>query len=189
MQEGKPAEVGSSGQAGPATPGSSLSDLLPNIYAELRRLAAGYLRCERPDHTLQPTALVHEAFLRLSDRKSPGFPTRDDFFAAAAQAIRRVLVDHARARNCVKRGGSEKRRVHLDATQLMAPNGQLDLLDLDDALCRLAEVDPERAQVVELRFFGGMTEEEAALALRISRRTVQTHWRGARAWLQRELER
>ncbi len=167
--------------------GSSLSDVLPDLYTELRRIAAGYMRQERADHTLQTTALVHEAYLRLSSRDVQSFPSRADFFAAAAQAIRRVLIDHARARNAIKRGGAQPQRLQVAADELAAGDAGIDLLDLDTALNQLADLSPRQARVVELRFFGGMSEEEIAQTLGISRRTTQEDWRGARAWLQRAL--
>jgi len=167
---------------------SSLTEVMPVVYDELRRLAANYMRGERRGHTLQTTALVNEAYLRLAQRGDDAvWPSRADFCAAAAQAVRRVLVDHARARRRLKRGGPNARRVKLDAETLAVEDGPIDPVELDDALSRLAELSARQARVVELRYFGGLTEEETALALDVSRRTVQEDWRGARAWLHREL--
>lgn len=182
QSQGGRVEAGAEGPTG-------LSDVLPALYDELRRLASGYMHRERADHTLQTTALVHEAYLRLAQRDPAAWPSRADFCAAAAQAIRRTLVDHARTKGRAKRGGPDAHRVPLDAAILEAAGPVADILDLEEALTRLEGLSPRQARVVELRFFGGMTEEETALALGVSRRTVQEDWRGARAWLQRELSR
>jgi len=161
---------------------------MPAVYKELRRLAAQYLRREqRRDHTLQTTALVHEAYLRLAGQRRSGWPDRAGFYAAAAQAIRRILIDHARRRARRKRGGPGARRVHLDAAALETASCVIDVLALDEALSRLAALTPRQARVVELRYFGGLTDDEIAAVLGVSRRTVQTDWHGARAWLYREL--
>lgn len=160
--------------------------LSPTVYAELRDLAAAYLRRERPGHTLQATALVHEAYLKMM--KQPGFYSRDrtSVVAMAAAAIRRILVDHARTRGRQKRGG-ERGRVPLVESAAVRNAPALDLLDLDAALDRLAEQSPERARIVEMRFFGGMSAAEIGCALNVSSRTVERDWRYARAWLYREL--
>jgi RNA polymerase sigma factor (TIGR02999 family) len=160
--------------------------LVPVVYSELRRLAASYLRRERPGHTLQPTALVSEAFLRLAGRHSPHVDTRQQFFALAAQAMRRVLVDHARRRRALRRGGGAPPPF----PALSAPDAGPDtgVLELDAALSRLEALDPRQARVVELRFFGGLELEETASALGLSISTVQREWRMARAWLRRELK-
>jgi RNA polymerase sigma-70 factor, ECF subfamily len=167
---------------------SRLPELLPVVYEELRRIAGEHLRRERrPGHTLQTTALVHEAYVRLAGQGRERWPDRAGFCAAAAQAIRRILIDYARCRTRRKRGGTAANRVHVDPAELAAPLPAIDLLVLDDALSRLAELSPRQARVVELRYFGGLTDDETAQVLTVSRRTVQAEWRGARAWLYREL--
>ena len=166
----------------------ALERLLPEIYAELRRLAASYLRSERRDHTLQPTALVHEAYLKLIDQRAVQWQNRAHFFGIAAQAMRRILVDHARARSAEKRG-SGHRLVPLDEAGDVGTMPDLDLLALDEALTRLSAIDPQQGRVVELRFFGGLTMDETAEALRISQATVGREWTLAKAWLYAELGR
>ena len=168
-------------------PPGGLSEVMIAVYDELRRIAANHLRHERVGHTLQTTALVNEAYVRLSKRGDQKWPSKAGFCAAAAQAIRRVLIDHARARKAAKRGGPDAQRVELDGTILAMPKSNVDLLNLDGALQRLAALSERQARIVELRFFGGLSEEETALAMGVSRRTVQNDWRGARAWLRREL--
>ena len=166
---------------------SSLDKLLPVVYQELRRLAQHYLRQERPDHTLQATALVHEAYLKLIGAQSVEWQNRAHFFAVAAQVMRRVLVDMARQRRAQKRGGGLK--VPLDeALGLPGEEGGVDLVGLDEALDRLAEVDPQQSRIIELRYFGGLSVEETAEALGVSPRTVKREWRVARAWLKREVQ-
>jgi RNA polymerase sigma factor (TIGR02999 family) len=162
---------------------AALERLLPLLYAELHDIAARHMRGERPDHTLQPTALVHEAFLRLL---APGsYEDRTHFLRAASAAMRHVLVDHARARNAAKRGGAL--RVTLDEGLAGRDDRVVELLVLDDALARLAAAEPRWAQVVELRFFGGLEVPEVAAALGISPATVKRDWQFARAWLARAL--
>jgi RNA polymerase sigma factor (TIGR02999 family) len=161
--------------------------LAERLYAELRTLARREMANERPDHTLQPTALVHEAYLRLMGVGEERFENRAHFYASAAQAIRRVLVDHARARDRLKRGGAEL-RVEFDGLEAQAPERDARLLELDEALARLAQLDPSKARLVELRFFAGMSLEEAARAMGSSPSTIQREWRTARAWLQSELD-
>jgi RNA polymerase sigma factor (TIGR02999 family) len=166
-------------------PGAA-AELLPLVYAELRRLAAARLAEERPGHTLQPTALVHEAYLRLVGGQT--FDGRGHFFAAAAAAMRRILVDAARRRNATKRGGALNR---LDAAEvpLAAPEPPADdLLALDAALDRFAAAHPEKAELVKLRYFAGLTIDEAAAALGVSAATAKRHWAYARAWLYRALQ-
>ena len=165
--------------------------ILPTVYAELRSLAAYYLRGERPGHTLQATALVHEAFLRLADQDRVNWRGRTHFFAVAAQAMRRVLVDHARARLREKRGG-DLQRVTLGDSLPGCPSDPagLDLetiLDLDRALTKLAALDPRQADLVEQRFFGGCPVAQAATNLGVSVRTAEADWAHAKAWLSREL--
>ena len=162
--------------------------LYPLIYDELRRLAAHYLRRERPGHTLQPTALVHEAYLRLIDQTRTRWQNRAHFFGAAAQMMRRILVDHARQHGAAKRGGGE-RRVTLAEGAAFAPERGVDLLALEDALNKLERVNPQKSRLVELRFFGGLSTEEAAEVLGVSAATVTREWRAAKAWLHRELSK
>ena len=156
------------------------------LYGELRALARREMAAERADHTLQPTALVHEAYLRLVGADGASFENRAHFYGAAARAIRRVLVDHARARGRLKRGSGE-RRLDLSELEIAAPERDADVLALEEALVRLAELDADKARLVELRFFAGMTLEEAAHALGVSPSTVVREWRMARAWLQNAL--
>jgi RNA polymerase sigma factor (TIGR02999 family) len=160
------------------------ADLLPLVYDELRNLAARRISQEAPGHTLNPTALVHEAFLRLGAERP--FATRTDYLRAAAQAMRRILVDHARARNAAKRAGG--RRVDLESGHLVVQQDH-DLSALDDALSRLAGEQPRLAELVQLRYFGGLTLAECAEALGVSARTVDTWWAYARSWLAVELTR
>jgi RNA polymerase sigma factor (TIGR02999 family) len=167
--------------------GQSLDSLLPIVYQELRRLAASYLRRERPGQTLQPTALVHEAYLRLMKDRPDRWQNRAHFCAIAAHSMRQILIERARARGALKRGGARP-RVTLDEALVAGGEQSIDLLALDQALERLAEMDPEQARLVELRFFGGLTVEETADALGMSPATVKRHWTVARAWLARELE-
>ena len=161
--------------------------LIPLVYDELRRLASAYMRRERPGHTLQSTALVHEAYIKLSDQKNVSWQNRAHFFAVAAQLMRRILVDHARARLARKRG-SRPDLIPVDEAFAFTPERSNDLLALDEALNRLGEKDPRTLQVVELRFFGGLTVEQTAEAMGISARTVKREWNFGRAWLRAELE-
>lgn len=166
----------------------TLSDLAPLVYDELRRLARGYIGRERPGHTLQPTALVNEAYLRLAKDRRQAWQSRAHFVAVAALSMRQILVERARARQAQKRGG-ERARVTLDEGLVAAPDRSIDLLAVDDALTKLASIDPQQAKLVELRFFGGLTIDESAEALDISPATVKRHWTMARAWLQREISK
>ena len=166
----------------------ALDRLLPQIYAELQRLASSYLRRERPDHTLQATALVHEAFIKLVDQRAVRWQNRAHFFGIAAQAMRRILVDHARARDAGKRGDGA-RRISLDDALVLTDMPNVDVLALDEVLSRLAVLDPQQSRVVELRFFGGLTIDETAEVLHISPATVGREWTLARAWLYAELQR
>ena len=165
----------------------SLDSLLPVVYQELKRLAAGYIRHEKPGQTLQPTALVHEAYLRLMKDRPDRWQNRAHFCAIAAHSMRQILIERARARNAQKRWG-EKARITLEEELVQGGERSVDLLALDQAIERLAAFDPEQARIVELRFFGGLTVEETADALDISPATVKRHWTVARAWLARELE-
>jgi RNA polymerase sigma-70 factor, ECF subfamily len=165
---------------------AALHQLVPLVESELRRLAGVYMARERPGHTLQPTALVNEAFLRLVDAQGVRWHGRAHFFGIAARLMRRVLVDHARARGFQKRGGGAE-AVPLETTILVSRAPDVALLDLDRALDALAEVDERKARVVEMRFFGGMTLEETAGALSISVDTVKRDWRLAKLWLLKTL--
>jgi len=173
---------------------AALDRLTPLVYERLRRMARGYMRNERPEHTLQATALVNEAFLRLVDARSLDWADRTHFFAVCARVMRRILVDAARSRAAIKRGGQVDRAEHstaIDLDQLADPASEMSaqVCALDEALSMLAEIDPRRAQVIELRFFGGLTVEETAQVVRTSPQTVMREWRLARAWLARELSR
>lgn len=159
--------------------------LFPLVYNQLRRLAAARMRRERPDHTLQPTALVHEAYLKLNEQRKVSWKNRAQFYAVAARVMRRILIDHAREIKASKRGGGQK--IPLEAWMAYSADTSGELLAIDQALTRLAERDPRPSQVVELRFFGGCSEEEIAGILGISVRTVKRDWRIARAWLYTEL--
>lgn len=161
---------------------SAAGELLPLVYAELRRVAEAYLRRERGDHTLQPTALVHEAYLRLVDQKAASFTDKVHFMRVAARAMRRVLVDHARAHRAAKRGGGAA-ELPMDEGLVMIENRAIDMLALDEALDELQRLDAEQARVVELRFFAGLTSAEVAHVLGLSLRTVEREWSFARAWL------
>ena len=165
-----------------------VAHLLPEVYEELRSLAAHYLRRERPDHTLQPTALVHEAFLKLSRQSKLDVNDRTHFLAIAAGAMRQVLVDHARQHVAQKRGGGWQ-RITVDESIAVSTDGIEDLLALDDTLRRLAEVDEPAARIVEMRFFAGLTEVEIGEAMGMSERWVRGQWAFARAWLRREMAR
>jgi RNA polymerase sigma-70 factor (ECF subfamily) len=166
----------------------ALDKLMPLVYSELRRLASNYLRRERAGHTLQPTALVNEAYLKLIDQKTARWQNRAQFFGVAAQLMRRVLVDHARAHQAAKRGGSDQQRLSITSAGGLAKGPDLDLLALHEALEELATLDPQQERIVELRFFGGLSIEETAEVLRIGHATVERDWKMARAWLRRKLE-
>ncbi|GMV25661.1 MAG: hypothetical protein AMXMBFR58_16920 [Phycisphaerae bacterium] len=161
-------------------------ELFPIVYDELRSIAAGFLRGESNAQTMQPTALVHEAYLRLVGPDQAPWENRAHFFGAAATAIRRILIDHARHRGRVRRGGNAKRVPLDDGLAAVAPE-EIDLVGLDAALNKLAAVDAQKSRVVELRFFGGLTVEQTALVLGISTSTVARDWQFARVWLSREL--
>jgi len=164
------------------------SALVPLVYDELRRLARRYMRHERPDHTLQATALVHEAYLKLIEQREITWQNRAHFFGVAAQLMRRILVDHARARLAEKRGGSQQ-KIALDVALAFSPVQSEQFLALDEALDRLSQLDPRQGRIVELKFFGGLSDEEVAEMLAISTRTVKRDWSVARAWLFRELNK
>jgi RNA polymerase sigma factor (TIGR02999 family) len=165
---------------------TALDKLYPLVYDELHRMANRYMNRERKDHTLQTTALINEAYVRLVDQKHVHWGNRAHFFAICAQIMRRILIDHARRHAYAKRGGGA-RKVSLDESAIIAPDPATDLLLLDEALKRLAEMDPRRGQVVELRYFGGLNNEEIAGVLKISENTVTRDWNMARAWLYQEL--
>jgi RNA polymerase sigma-70 factor, ECF subfamily len=167
---------------------SALDELVPLVHQELRRLARSQMRGERDNHTLQTTALVNEAFLRLIDLRRIRWQDRAHFLALSAQLMRRVLVDHARTRNYRKRGGGAA-TVALDDVAVAVPERAADLVALDEALENLARVDPRKSRVVELRFFGGLSVEETAGALNVSPETVMRDWRLAKVWLLREMSR
>lgn len=183
----------------------ALAELMPLVYGELRRLAQSHLRRERPDHTLQRTALVHEAFIRLINQKDVNWQGRSHFLSLASRLMRRILVDHARAKLAAKRGDGavavdlDEAIAALDAEDaqawaggagLIADDGdKVDLVALNDALARLEEMDPQQGKIVELRYFGGLTIEETADVLSISPATVKRDWAVAKAWLRRELDR
>lgn len=166
----------------------ALERLVALVYDELRRQAARYLRRERVNHTLQPTALVHEAYVRLADQRDVQWQNRAHFLGIAAQIMRRVLVDHARARGRDKRGGGQTLVLFDDALEIASAR-DLDLVALDDALLALAELDERQSRIVEMRFFAGLEVEEVAEALGVSETTVKRDWSLARAWLKRELRR
>jgi RNA polymerase sigma-70 factor (ECF subfamily) len=165
----------------------ALENLLPLVYDELHRQAASFLRKERRGHTLQTTALINEAYLRLIDRRDVNWQSRTHFFAVAAKAMRRILVDYAKAKHRQKRGG-DNIKLSLEAATLVAAKEKgVDLIALDDALHKLGQRDEQQARVVELRYFSGLSLEETAEAMHISRATVARDWEAARAWLHREL--
>jgi RNA polymerase sigma factor (TIGR02999 family) len=195
MDDGSPRRSGDRNTAAEA--GAKAEDLMPQVYDELRRLAGNYLRQERPGQTLQATALVHEAFLRLSKEKHQPWKNRTHFLAIAALSMRQILVQRARARDAEKRGGGAE-KIALDESSAFAQGASarqgrevgdtaIDVLALDTALDKLAALDPQQAKIVEMRYFGGMTVEEVAEALDISPATVKRHWTVARAWLHKEL--
>ena len=165
---------------------AALESLAPLVYKELHRLAHHYMSRERPDHTLQTSALVNEAYLRLVDQKRVQCQNRAHFFAISAQLMRQILINHAQSRRCLKRGRGA-RKVSLDRAIIVSEERSEDLLALDDALNELAKADPRKSKVVELRFFGGLSVEETAEALNVSPVTVMREWRVAKAWLYREL--
>ena len=166
----------------------AVAELVVSLYSELRSLASRYLRRERSDHTLQTTALVHEAYLRLADQREVHWKNREQFLGVAAQLMRRILVDYSRGHGAKKRGkGFEK--VFLEEAAGFSKGKAADVIALDEALTRLAEFDPQQARLVEVRFFGGLSIEEAAEFLGVSRTTVKRNWNLSKAWLARELRR
>jgi RNA polymerase sigma factor (TIGR02999 family) len=185
-------ELGSSGSVTKLLHGwrkgdrEALDSLLPLVYDELRRVAHHQLQNERPDHTLQSAALVHEAYLRLVGQEAPEWQNRAHFFAVAAQLVRQILVDYARRHRAAKRGGGAWKLSLADAVDLPQP-GDVDLIALDDALKTLAQTDPRQCRVIELRFFAGLSVEETSQVLGVAASTVQRDWIAARAWLYREI--
>ena len=167
---------------------AALEKLMPLVYNELRRLASNYLRRERPSHTLQPTALVNEAYLKLIDQRNAQWQNRAHFFGISAQLMRRILVDHARQHQAVKRGGSNQQRLSITSAEEIAQQPAVDLLALNEALDELTLMDTQQARIVELKFFGGLSIDETAEVLGISHATVERDWKMARAWLRRQLE-
>ena len=173
-----PVQIAGEVQAGP--------ELVVSLYSELKRLASRCMNRERGDHTLQTTALVHEAYLRLADQKQTHWKNKEQFLGVAAQLMRRILVDYSRSHRAAKRGGGVD-HVFLEEASILSPERAADVVALNEALIRLAEFDPRQAQLVELRFFGGLSNEEAASVLGVSVRTVKRDWNLAKAWLLREL--
>ena len=169
--------------------GASLDELMPLVYEELRRQAARYLRRERANHTLQTTALIHEAYLKLVDQRKVKWQNRAHFFAIAAQAMRRILVDYARERKREKRGGAAENLPIDEAFQVASKEKNIDLVALDEALTRLAEFDERQARIVELKYFSGLDIDETAEVLGISNATVRRDWNIAKAWLKQEISK
>ena len=167
---------------------AALETLMPLVYSELRRLATNYLRRERQGHTLQPTALVHEAYLKLVDQRNAKWQNRAQFFGISAQLMRRILVDHARQHQAAKRGGSAQQRLSITSAEGLVKQSGVDLLALNEALDELAKMDSQQSRIVELKFFGGLSIEETAEVLGVSHATVERDWKMARAWLRRQLE-
>lgn len=167
---------------------AALDKLMPLVYAELRRLATNYLRRERMDHTLQPTALVNEAYLKLVGQKNAKWQNRAHFFAISAQLMRRILVDHARRHQAEKRGGTGQQRLSITSAEDLVAKPAVDVLALNEALEELSIMDPQQGRIVELKFFGGLSIDETAEVLGISHATVEREWKSARAWLRRQLE-
>lgn len=167
---------------------NALDKLMPLVYSELRRLAGNYLRRERQNHTLQPTALVNEAYLKLIDQRHARWQNRAQFFGVAAQLMRRILIDHARAHQAAKRGGSDQQRLSITSAGELGEKPDTDILALHEALNELTEIDPQQGRIVELKFFGGLSIEETAEVLGIGHATVERDWKMARAWLRRKLE-
>ncbi len=164
----------------------AVNQLMPLVYEDLKRIAERFLRQERTDHTLQTTALVNEAYLKLVDQRQVDWKGRTHFFAIGARAMRRILVDHAKQRDRIKRGGG-RHRVDIDEALVISPQRDDDVLALDEALNKLAQFDSDQAQIIELRFFGGLTVQEVAEVLGWSKRRVEAEWTIVRAWLRREL--
>ena len=167
---------------------SSLEKLMPLVYDELRRLASNYLRRERQNHTLQPTALVNEAYLKLVDQKNAHWQNRAQFYGVAAQLMRRILVDHARQHHAAKRGGSNQQRLSITSARAFAQTPDVDVLAVHEALKELKQFDEQQVRIVDLRFFGGLSIDEPAEVLGIGHATVERDWKMARAWLRQKLD-
>ena len=167
----------------------ALESLMPLVYDELRRLARHYLQRERSDHTLQSTALVHEAYMRLAGENAPQWQNRAHFFGIAARVMRQILVEYARAHSAAKRGGVGACKITLDESLELAQRTDIDVVALDSALDRLSELDPQQSRIVELRFFTGLTIEDTSEVMGLSPATVKRDWTSARAWLHREIAR
>jgi len=167
---------------------TALEQLMPLVYSELRRLASNYLRRERQNHTLQPTALVNEAYLKLVDQRKPRWQNRAQFYGVAAQMMRRILVDHARQNKAVKRGGSDQQKLSITSAGQLGEKPDIDLLALHEALEELKTFDSQQERIVELKFFGGHSIEETAEVLGVGHATVERDWKMARAWLRRKLD-
>ena len=167
---------------------AALEQLIPLVHAELRKLARHYMGRENPGHTLQTSALINEAYIRLVDQQNVPWQNRAHFLAVSAQVMRHILIDHARSHAYAKRGGGA-RKVPLDEAAIMNDQRASELIALDDALKLLGNLDPRKSQIIELRFFGGLSIEETAEAMKISRITVTREWRSAKAWLRREMNR
>lgn len=167
---------------------TALEQLMPLVQSELRRLATNYLRRERQGHTLQPTALVNEAYLRLVDQRNANWQNRAQFYGIAAQLMRRILVDHARQRHAGKRGGSKQQRVSITGAAEVSVKPDFDVLALHEALEELALFDKQQARIVELKFFGGLSIDEVAQVMGVGHATVERDWKMARAWLRKKLE-
>ena len=167
---------------------AALERLMPLVYSELRRLATNYLRRERQGHTLQPTALVNEAYLKLVDQRNAKWQNRAQFFGISAQLMRRILVDHARHHQAAKRGGTEQKRISITSAEKLARQSEFDLLALNEALDELTKMDAQQGRIVELKFFGGLSIEEIGEVLGIGHATVERDWKMARAWLRHQLQ-
>ncbi len=167
---------------------AAFDELMPLVYDTLRKLATSYLRRERDNHTLEPTALVHEAYVRLVDQQTDNWQSRAQFFGMAAKLMRNILVDYARERRAAKRGG-DPFRISLSKADRLSNNSDVELIALHDALNELAAIKPKHAEIIELRFFGGLTIEETANAMGLSHATVERDWAFARAWLRREMKK
>jgi RNA polymerase sigma factor (TIGR02999 family) len=167
---------------------AALAELTPLVYEELRRLAHHFMERQRRDHTLQTTALVNEAYLRLADQTNPNWQSRAHFFAVAARAMRQILVNYAKSNRAQKRGGGGA-RIELDEAAILSPEQSKEIVDLHEALERLATLNSRKAQVIELKFFGGLNYDEIAEVLKIARMTVRRDWEFAKAWLHNELHR
>jgi RNA polymerase sigma factor (TIGR02999 family) len=165
----------------------ALNELMPVVYQELKKLASSYLRSERPDHTLQPTALIHEVYIRLIGQNMPEWENRAHFFGVAARLMRQILIDHARSRSAERRGGPNQSKILLDDVPLFSQDQAAELLAFDEALRKLAELDERKAKIIEMRSFAGMNVDETARALNVSEATIKREMRLAKAWLMREL--